>query len=331
MTEASAHRSDTAIDPDVQDHNIDTTKPFYLRDTATMDELEMQVGVLSPKLREDYGQVEDVVSQHFLALYGKYLNDEQNDYFKNRQILYTSHELADRFGQEWETGVESVDPDVSEIEGNVYLRYSLGGPVDEEASSRTTQGSTVRQYWAGRFALYPLGEDESFRVNKKWLMTQADFDAWGDSKKKTPDGSREVWASLGPFVYTAAVGDIAVHEKVHGIQDPELPLPVLEGAAHYYQLQVAQDSGWESDIQSNMDQFARLYQEFVEDVGDDAHLLVFGNIDDQAKKDLLLKKVKEKFSVAAIEEASRYDEYDWSPNPQRHIHWETVPKDEIKV
>lgn len=306
-------------------------KPFYLRGGAIRDELEMNLSILNPQQKEQYGKVEDAVSKQFVQMYGKYMNPEQIAYFEGRQFIYTNYEMADKFGEVWEQDIVSVHPEISEIDGKVYTRYSVGKSVEEDTTSKTSAGSIIRQYWAGRFAVYPLSQEELTDVDPKWLISESTYDNLGDIRKETEAEYRARSATLGPYVYTNSLGAVAVHEKVHGIQDYELPLPLLEGAAHYYQLAVAKSNGWEAKIGNNMEQFAKLYEQFIEEFGDNAHRLLFGNIEDEKTKETLLKRAKEIFNEEAILKASKHHDFDWWETPWNYINWETHPVDDVKA
>ncbi len=82
--------------------------------------------------------------------------------------------------------------------------------------------------------------------------------------------------------------------------------------------------GWETEIGNNMQQLANLYEELVEELGDDIHLLIFGNLEDPIKRLDLLQKVKQKFTSDVIEKASNYHEYDWWEKPSNYINWNTI-------
>jgi hypothetical protein len=301
----------------------ESVKPFYLDNTETKEALELELGVLSPELKEAYRVIEDTVSTQFLSDYKQFLNPQQITYFEGRQMIVTSHEMASGFGHIWEKKIKTVDHKVSAIDGKVYLSYRTGEKKLDADSTRTAVGGVVQQYWAGRFALYPLETNELYKLDKKFLMSDADFQKYSD----TLDMSG-AFGAIPYFIFTNVFGNVSVHEKVHGIQDFELPLPILEAAANYYQRTVGVKNNWNVQIGNNMEKLADLYEEFIKEHGEDVHRLMFGNIEAKGRKAELLTLIKEKFSNEAIETASKWQENDWWEASWRKISWEIIDETE---
>lgn len=287
-------------------------------------DIERKAGILSPEMAEQYGEVEDFVSKQFLRRIGDFLRPEQREYFLQRRIVVTSHELADLYGQE--SGNEVANLEDAAIEGLVYTGYTIGGPYEEDATTQQGDGSTVRYFGEGQFALYPLAEDELYAIHPRWLINDRVQDKW-ESLTALSEGQEEAckqtWNSLGPIVYSSAFAHVAVHEKVHGIQDHDLPLPLLEASAHYYHRQVARENDWNAEIISNMRYLADLFGEFLEEQGNDVHRLIFGNLSEPRRSELL-RHMKEKFNNQTIQRLSEYNEFNFEPS-DHHIFWEITP------
>jgi len=66
---------------ETSEYSVDLTKPFYFQDGKTREALELQIGILNPDQREQYGKVEDVVSRQFVEQYGNYMTETQRAYF----------------------------------------------------------------------------------------------------------------------------------------------------------------------------------------------------------------------------------------------------------
>jgi hypothetical protein len=238
-------------------------------------------------------------------------------------MIFTDYETVDRFSKSWDKGIKSIDVDDAVIGGFVYVGYSIGENPKE--TTKTPEGQRVDQFWAGRIAIYPLGENEIFEVDPKWLMLEEEYE-----KSKDSEDIKSTSASIRPFVYTSAIGGASVHEKIHGIQDWRLPLPILEAAAHYYQRELFRKMNWHNYIGNNMEKLADFYEECLIEIGDDLHKLMFGNITEPERRASLLNLLKTKFTPEKIQKLSEYSEYDWWPMKWRWINWKKIPESEAR-
>lgn len=322
----------------IQD-TVDAILPFYLEDSYVLEELEVQAGVLNPHQKEAFDQLERKVSTSFMGRYGKFLNRRQRQYLAGSQVLFTSPELATGF-KEWDKQIDLFDPDISCIDGIFYVGYEigLGNPNQDQTQNQTPKENppdyTAQQYWAGRIVVFPLPDDIPLDgINIKWLISQKAFDQWGDAQDISVQ-----WNALGPHLYTNIVGGDILHEKVHGMQDPRLPLPILEAAAYFYERELFQEQDWytgltsNSDlINSNMRLFANLYQDCLAEIGEDLHRYIFGTLDDPLRWAQVHEYMTHAFSSEKIKEMSVFNEFSALPNSsEHHIQWVSIPKADVK-
>ncbi len=276
------------------------------------------MSILPPAMREGYRKLEETASNAFVQRYGKFLNPKQQDYLSGIQTLFVDYDTAGEFSEEWDKNLTSVDPKDSEIKGTIYMGYSVG--TDTNQSDSADEEKAARQYWGGRLVVFPLDKDELYEVDTKWLMSQDQFTALTDKMD-----IKETFASIPRYVHSNVIAGNVLHEKVHGVQDYRIPQPILEAAAHYYQREISHVMGWYVDIGNNMNQFADLYGECLADpeLGNDVHLLLFGNIPDEARRSHILQKLKDRFTPEKIEELSKYHENEAWENRDVWIQWET--------
>lgn len=300
--------------------------PYYLPNEDTFASLEKDLSILPPHLRTGYRNLETTVSKAFTAKYGQYLNPLQIEYLSGTQTIYTDPEAAQSFSQNWDEDIVSIEPNDADIRGRIYISYAVGESeeVPEHQTDRPGE-SIVTQYWGGRIALYPIREDEIYPVDVSWLMSdKAFYDV--TSKMSISDAF-----SLTPlFVYSTSIGGAVIHEKVHGVQDYKLPLPILEAAAHYYQRELFKLKDWHYAIGNNMELLADFYGQCVEKLGEDVHRLIFGNLQVDARREALLHQLKEKFSLEKIEELSKHNEHDWLENKHKWIQWRTLTVQDVE-
>jgi hypothetical protein len=307
----------------VSDGNIEA--PYYLLNHNDFAHLETEMSIIPPEFRENYRSLESTVSAAFIAAYGQYLSDAQRQYIANIQTIFTDHETARVFSDQWDNGIVSIDVKDASIDGNIYMAYSTGSSpevtIDE---TRTPEGATVRQYWAGRITVYPLEDQEIYPIDARWLMTRRVFDETTDTMD-----TKKAFESIPLFVYTNSVGGVIVHEKVHGVQDYRLPLPILEAAAHFYQRELFIANGWHCEIGNNMNILADYYGQCVKELGEDVHRLLFGNIDDPVKRSVLLQQLKDRFSAEKIEALSKYTQHDIRNSQNRWVQWKTETEAQV--
>lgn len=290
---------------------------FENGDRDNFHELSQLASRVPPDLQEGYLTLESTVSQAFLDTYSKYLTPEQIEYFSLPQIIYSDAETAAVFNSEWDDHDNEPRTD-SNLGGLYYTSYTIG--LEHKG------GQFVASYNAGKFAIYPLEDSEVIAVDHKWLIPKVDFDTFTDEAE-----FGIAWGSMPLYVYTHAFGRVAIHEKVHGVQVFDLPLPIREAAAMYYERQVYVDNGWNPGEASNMRLLAKLYGDFVAEHGDEAHLFMFGNLENEQRRVELLDLIKDLFSPEKIEELSKFSYDPRYPDTYKWVYWKTEPFKDLEA
>lgn len=138
----------------------------------------------------------------------------------------------------------------------------------------------------------PISDDDlAFGCNPKWLMT---LDEYVKTTLDFPD--EELTPSSKEFRNTNVLATIIAHELSHAFQTPTLPLPIHEASAYYYKRMLAKANGWHLREYTNIWLFADLFSECVQELGDDLHKFMFGNLNDPTKEKSILAYLKAKFS-----------------------------------
>src|SRR5205823_1291272 len=107
-------------------------------------------------------------------------------------------------------------------------------------------------------------------------------------------------------------------------QDWKLPLPILEAAAHYYEKEVAKKQDWTGrSMALPMEALADFYGKCVEELGEDVHLALFGNLEPDRRR-VVLTALKQRFNAARIEELSQ------SFDSRQAVHWQKVVAHEVE-
>jgi len=297
------------------DQNADQLGPFRFKDRDNFVELTHLISRIPPSLQEGYLALESTVSQAFLAAYSKYLTPEQIEYFSLPQIIYSDFEIASIFDSEWDDHDNEPRTD-SNLGGLYYTSYTIGS----EARDDKLHPSIV-SYNAGKFAVFPLRDDEVVEVHPKWLKPQA-----ANYEQIDEEEFSLGFNYMKPYVYSNGFGRVAIHEKVHGVQVFDLPLPIREAAAMYYERQIYLDNGWDLGGEvSNMRMLSELYGEFVARYVDEAHLFMFGNMEDVQRKAEILDAIKNMFNPEKIEEFSKYSYDSRYPDTHKWVYWKTEP------
>jgi len=298
-------------------------RPFLLDDPDAFTSLEEQTSVIPPNLRDNYRELEIRVGKAFVEAFGQYLTKEQLEYMTSVHILFTDDSTALRFSKFWEKGEKTINLQKSSIDGYVYTNYTI--VEDGKRPSHKAGEFPVRHYWAGRIAIFPLGQGAIHAVDAELLMTKADFDEKADALEDIPT----YLDLIESFERTLAIGGCSLHEKVHGIQQHPLPIPILEAGAYHYPREIGRMNGWDFALHSNIRLFADLYADCVREIGNDLHRFIFGNIADESRAEEIPEYLKRRFSAKTIEAMSKHNECDWEEDRHNWIFWQRIPASEL--
>ncbi len=300
---------------------MESTKPYYFGP----EDLRLQADVLTPTQRRKFDEIEREVSTAFLNTYGKYLDGYpmKQSYMGGLQTLYVSPDIAHHFC-EFNSGINTLRPGVSDIGGLYYVAYSIGDNTDGSVDADRNNLFNPRQLWAGRVPLIPVTDNIPLgKIDKRWLMSEAAYNAM-----PTHHSFQRRFEDLEAWTYSRTIGEAILHEKIHDIQDPYLPLPILEAAAYHYVIDIFKRQNLEPSIGSNnTTQLAAHFGECVEQRGEDVHNYIFGTLQDRQTWADVHRFMKSKFSVDEIQRLSTFNEDEGYgiPNTHQHIHWETIP------
>jgi hypothetical protein len=283
-------------------------KPYTLNEEGLLA-LEEQVGAIPPSLRESYKVLEKYVSEKFIEIYGQYMTPEQREVFLSSRMIFVDREDLGPLLEYFEKA-NHVDREISPIDGVFYKGYSIGVPIGE--SGENTEGDATVLY-SGRVTIHVVDEEFSVPVDIKFLMSEDTL------------STKEALDAVYPRVNTTTQGSTFIHEKVHIMQDPRLPLPIREAAAYFYAREVFRVNNWRYSKVGNTDKLADLYEECISEIGEDLHRFMLGSMDDPE----ILEQLKAKFTNERIKEVSEYHEYEWDERTHNWIYWDTVSADEI--
>ncbi len=103
---------------------------------------------------------------------------------------------------------------------------------------------------------------------------------------------------------------MALHEKIHGIQNYNLPLPLLEIVAHYYEWKTFKRANWESRYIEGFERSTAYWDELINEIGEDVHRCAFGTLEPGRLKEVS-DLIKSKFGEEKMEELFGENERFW--------------------
>lgn len=257
----------------------------YRLSREQVDALRMEVQDISPEMQETYFELEKKVCKAFVEIYRESLSSEQIDYMLTSSVVVSKPEAVEAFGQ-WDNGC-SQDFETAEMDGKVYVNYEIGQRTNEGPPEEADQADIGFQLWNGRVAVVPpLNGLEKEKINPKWLMSDKFFEELSSTRfdDLATHYATNIWAAM------------ALHEKIHGIQDHDLPLPILETSAIGYEQVVFAQNDWQVRNVPEWNNATLVWEALGQHYGDDLPLFVFGNLKDEARKKEILKDIKKELS-----------------------------------
>jgi|GEM_PF-2406394 len=265
------------------EHRADI-EPRYLRDDQISALRNNFEGHIPLEQRKSYEEIEHVVSEKFIGMFSSFITEEQKKYMRGSRIIMVDHKEMDTFVKGIEEYTKDQDHSRAALDGMIYRGYGLAS--DEAQSEREKilpynkedeKGDRGVQTWHGRIPIVPIFSTfETTYPDKTLLMNEATFAA----------GDYPMSRYLEPFVITNRWGAMALHEKIHGVQDYDIPLPILEIAAHAYEQEVFQKNGWEVRKMPAFNEAIRIWKTLQEKMGDDLYRYIFGNLPLARKKEI---------------------------------------------
>jgi len=261
---------------------------FFRVNPEQYDSLRLEAQAVSPEEQSKFDEVTRMVCEAFVKTFGGFLTQEQRDYFFNTSVLTVEDGYLKRMEQHWEATDTKINP--MEILNGVYYKSYKNQLVAKGAKNKGGSGESVsaeescgQQFWSGRIpAAVPFKKDgKIISVDSKYLVPVREFEQMVDTL--TDD---EAFASIYNFVATNNWAQIALHEKIHTVLDPNLPLPISECAADGYQKIIFANSHWQG-VPTYFGRSAEIYwRELLKEFNGDLSLLAFGNLEEPKKSEI---------------------------------------------
>lgn len=260
------------------EHRADI-EPRYLRDdqiSALRQNFETHV---PPEQRKAYEGVEQAVSEKFVEFFSPYISAEQKKYMQGSRVIMIDREEMDTFIKGIEEYTKDQDYSRAALGGMMYRGYKIvNTDLQNERekilpySSENEKGDMGVQTWHGRIPIVPmLTASEIIYPDKDFLMEEKKLEFVRDAE---------------PFLVTNTWGSMALHEKIHGVQDYHIPLPILETAAHAYEREVFEKNKWYIRKVPHFDEAIATWKKLQEKIGDDLYKYIFGNLPIERKKEI---------------------------------------------
>ncbi|MBU1110741.1 hypothetical protein KKB83_03935 [Patescibacteria group bacterium] len=219
------------------------------------DALRLEAQSLSPEDWEKFKQLAAECSAAMLSVYGEYIEDTLTSEEMAEKFVVMTPETYSNFWKNWDDSKIQIIS--SSNEG--YFRYSknLGDFV----------GGYVPDVWS--------------HVDK------------GCRERLIAERGDEV--SARDYVQNTTLRYCLVHEMIHVYQDQDIPLWLMECAAHYGARKVMKVQDWDLFDYDKHRKMANFYLHLVNKYGNDVHRLCFGQEVGETKKQQILAEFTDSF------------------------------------
>ncbi|MGH7245581.1 MAG: hypothetical protein ACREGI_01455 [Candidatus Levyibacteriota bacterium] len=246
-----------------------------------------------------YTAIEATIGNTLAAHFGNVFRRGQQIYLQQPQCLVFTRQQAREFGERWKAYVapQTVLSDVASLNDMLYTGYVPESSFEEHASGGHREWMAGEMLFGGKIPVYVLPEEfVGVRVGTNALdvITHTSNAATGSLSSSFPSAmAAEMQNALREARASFDFLRVATHEKIHGVQDPNLPLPIREACSAWFEREVSRlvCKGYEEKdlAHHTFNEAANVYSELVAhpDMGQDVHRLLFGNLQGERKMEVL--------------------------------------------
>lgn len=296
----------------ISDEAEDSQHPFYLSDEE-LESLRLEVQTISAEKQKIYQELQQKACAEFVRQYGSFLDETQKIYLLAENVLIADPDKLPLLGKIWDRNIEQTS-EKTLLNGKQYLLYEILEPAFRRKSGQDQTGvlqqsDSAAHFWAGRVAVVPLLEEfENHSLSPSLLISQKEY------KNLQGGDFTKIFEGLETFVATSGWAGMALHEKIHGIQRHDLPLPILETMAYYYQDHTFCIAGWEPGAKIGFDAAIDYWDQLTAEIGPDLHKFVFGTLPAERSveiRSLLVNKFSPEVMAHLFNRGELYSEVKW--------------------
>ena len=277
--------------------SIDSKDLFYPA-PAFVDAVRKELSPNNPDTEKSCQEVQIEACKAFIEFYGEYLKPEQINYLLQPNVIVGDPTKVEIALKKLPIKTRDQNPELVSLNGKMYRGYEVV-PTIKVGKNKTKELKEIgaQHFWTGRIASVPLaGFGE---VNRAFLETQPSDELPEEERRQAWNAFYDKMPTNSLFETTLFAG-MALHEKVHGCQDYDIPLPILEVSAHYYEAETFKRKRWEKRA-TPFNPAVKYWADLVEEFGSDLHRYIFGNLP-KNKAAEFSKIIKARFSSEKMKE-----------------------------
>jgi hypothetical protein len=259
--------------------------------------LEKKVETLDPNILEKYKEIDKLLTEYIIDYCKEFITHDQQSFLqRTRSLVPNDPAIIEELFQHRDNNITSITGK-SILNGKYYLGYSqeVGGK-----QSFDNPDFFARHFWNGRIAVVPEIDVTYFTTqqifpDKDLLISSEEFSRrYFDIEKRTHVYKGKI-LDLGEDMHlgieqiaTHNFAGTSVHERLHSIQDYDLPLPIAEAAIHYYESEILKLNNIPVPRHIvGMVKSAEYWGKLRDKYGQELDKFIFGN--SQQKNEMLLK------------------------------------------
>jgi|GEM_PF-4449749 len=271
-------------------------------------DLRSQFETMPPDQRARYTRIEQLMGFATLDMFQGVFNPDQQAYLTSPVILILNEAELEALHNQWNgKGLSNARIKRQALNGKVYATYHFRNESDD-GSSFVSDGTLVgKNYRNGRISVFVASEkQEENVVDEKFLSLNSDNQI---IPTLPPNPTKDELIEHDFLLFQHEIADIkraiasqksaatqhfagtVVHEKIHGLQNSDIPKPIKEIQAYYFEREVMKQFGYNAPDHS-FSEAMDFYGELVNQYGPDVHKVIFGSASKSIKAWLLPQVLK---------------------------------------
>ncbi len=277
---------------------------YYLDSQETRDQLRVELSALPPALYEGYKGIEDKVNAALSKRLDPLITDQGRALLHSNQTLFLQPADAKYIRSHWTNSEgREIDlyPGISLLGRQHYINYYMR--TSRSNSPKAFEGCLV---WRGRIPIVCIdvdyissdGTEGPYPASPEWLISNAEY---AERINSLQFGKYDLYTL---YYVSKQIANTVMHEKIHGLQDPHLPSPVIEAAAYYLVDEIFRANDWGAQLTgTNMDLLSKQFGGLLRQEGDDLLRFIFGTYDSYPYP--VINAIQTAFSPKIIDQLSK--------------------------
>lgn len=250
---------------------------------------------IPPQARRKYTEIENMMGTHLLERFPTLFTPQQQGYLTSPIMLILNEDSLHELDTAWRKSRGHQHMPMA-LGGKYYLKYepiSRTRTVDEITGETTTRversgthiGATFTEGSIPTYIIDP--KENAITLDERYFYlpphipkggSTQDWQNYYDSLIAYNEATTGLASNIDQETLSRRFAETVVHEKIHGLQNPRIPIPIVETQARYFAKSIM-DIFTNASVKRQelgFDRAINLYANLVREYGDDVHRVIFG-------------------------------------------------------